>query len=381
MLYCFDKLLPWDYSKREMAISKMNQNGILYDNKLKVFTDFDGNIIDIKSKLIFPRTGETQIHDMNDEIIKQGGIPIMSNNDVEIVKSWPNYYSTERKCKIFKGKDLINPDIGKEIEEVYGKEIFFKTKAKNFSAVIPVKLLLDEECALHKTLMHHLEDDFIISKKVNIAEDNYGSKEYRCFVVNNEIYNISRYTTTILHSIEPEVLEFAESIVEKLKGIFPDYYVLDLFEYQIEDQSCIDVLEFNPIQAAGLYLYSSCMKKSNDILHEKTNNVSYEFIDKIDKCTTNGVISSEPSNHYDYPNGFSNHLRSICFNGDIGTSFVQGLHLSSKDFASHEPIFNPTNAFCIEDDFFSKLKPFEPKNLCDENEEKPKIMVKENKNY
>ena len=87
MLYCFDKNLPWDYSKREMAISKMNQNGILYDNKLKIFTDFDGNIIDIKSKLIFPRTGETQIHDMNDEIIKQGGIPIMSNNDVEIVKS------------------------------------------------------------------------------------------------------------------------------------------------------------------------------------------------------------------------------------------------------------------------------------------------------
>ena len=32
--------------------------------------DIDGNIIDIKSKLIFPRTGETQIHDMNDEIIK-----------------------------------------------------------------------------------------------------------------------------------------------------------------------------------------------------------------------------------------------------------------------------------------------------------------------
>ena len=49
MLYCFDKNLPWDYSKREMAISKMNQNGILYDNKLKIFTDFDGNIIDIKS--------------------------------------------------------------------------------------------------------------------------------------------------------------------------------------------------------------------------------------------------------------------------------------------------------------------------------------------
>ena len=189
---------------------------------------------------------------MNDEIIKRGGIPILSNDDIDMIESWPNYYSTERKCKIFKGKDLVNSDIVKEIEETYGEEIFFKTKVKNFSAIIPVSLLLDEECVLHKTLMHHLEDDFIISKKVNVAEDTYGSKEYRCFVVNNEIYNISRCTTTILHGIEPEVLEFAKSIVEKLKGVFPDYYVLDLFEYQVDGHNNIDVLEFNPIHAAGL---------------------------------------------------------------------------------------------------------------------------------
>lgn len=56
--------------------------------------------------------------------------------------------------KILKGKDLVNSYIV--------KEIFFKTKVKNFSAIIPVNLLLDQECALYKTLMHHLEDDFII---------------------------------------------------------------------------------------------------------------------------------------------------------------------------------------------------------------------------
>lgn len=377
MLYCFDKLLPWDYSKREMAISKMNNNGILYDSKLKIFTDFDGNIIDIKGKLIFPRTGGAQINDMNDEIIKQGGIPILFNNEVEMVESWPNYYSTERKCKIFKGKNLVNPVIVKEIEEIYGKEIFFKTKAKNFSAIIPVTLLLDQECALYKTLMHHLEDEFIISKKVNVVEDAYGLKEYRCFVVNNEIYNISRYTTTILHSIEPAVLEFAKSIVEKLKGVFPDYYVLDLFEYQVNGHNSIDVLEFNPIQAAGLYLYNSCMKKSDDILHENSNNISYEFIDRIDECTLEGKISSEASNLYDYPNGFSNHLRSICLTGNIGTSFVHGLHLSDKDFARHSPIFNPTNAVLLEDDFL--LRKEEPNNLSDEMTEKLKKLLKENK--
>lgn len=377
MLYCFDKLLPWDYSKREMAISKMNDNGILYDSKLKVFTDFDGNVIDIKGKLIFPRTGGEQINDMNDEIIKQGGIPILSNNKVDMVEKWPDYYLTERKCKIFKGKDLVNSYIVKEIEEIYGEEIFFKTKVKNFSAIIPVNLLLDQECALYKNLMHHLEDDFIISKKVNIVEDAYGTKEYRCFIVNNEIYNISRYTTTILHSIEPKVLEFAESVVENLKGVFPNYYVLDLFEYQVFDHKCFDVLEFNPIQAAGLYLYNSCMKKNDDILHENSNNVSYEFIDKFDECTTEGKISSEASILYDYPNGFSNHLRSICLTGDVEATFVHGLHLSSKDFARHNPIFNPTTAVLVEDDFL--LGKEEQNDLSDEMSEKLKKLLKENK--
>lgn len=35
----------------------MNDKVILYDSKLKMFTDFDGNLIGIRGKLIFPRTG------------------------------------------------------------------------------------------------------------------------------------------------------------------------------------------------------------------------------------------------------------------------------------------------------------------------------------
>ena len=97
MLYCFDSRLPWEYSKKEMAISKMNNNGILYDNKLKKFMDFDGNIVDIKNKLIFPRTGINHIYNMNNEIVHQGGIPVVSNEQVKVVENWPNYYADKRK--------------------------------------------------------------------------------------------------------------------------------------------------------------------------------------------------------------------------------------------------------------------------------------------
>lgn len=90
---------------------------------------------------------------------------------------------------------------------------------------IPTKLLLDEECAFYKTLLHHLDDEFIISRKANIVEDEYGKKEYRCFVVNNEIYNISRFTTSVLHDIDFKILNEATKIIESLKEVFPNFYV------------------------------------------------------------------------------------------------------------------------------------------------------------
>lgn len=54
------------------------------------------------------------------------------------------------------------------------------------------------------------------------------------------------------------------------------------------------------------------MKKSDDILHSNLKKISYEFIDKIEECTTVGRVFNDRSNLYDIPNSFSNHLRSIC---------------------------------------------------------------------
>jgi len=380
MIYCFDSRLPWDYSKKEMAISKMNNNGILYDNELKKFMDFDGNIVDIKNKLIFPRTGINHIYNMNNEIVLQGGIPVVSNEQVKVVENWPNYYADKRKSRIVKGYDLVDESTVKEIELCYGKQIFIKTKFKNFSGVISIDLLEDEKCAFYKTLLHHLDDDFIISKKVDILEDDYGKKEYRCFILNNEIYNISRFTTTVLHNIDNKILEEAQKIVKKIKNVFPDYYVLDLFEYQLDGKKCIDVVEFNPINASGLYLYNSCINKSEDILHSNLKKISYEFIDNIDECTIEGEVFNERQNLYNFPNGFSSHLRSICLVGNIGTSFIHGLNFSEKDFARHNPIFNFSLMEEMDDD--NSLRQDElnvPEELSKGQVKKLQKLLKENK--
>lgn len=372
MLYCFDiglKTLDSDYSEREMALSKINGNGILYDGDLKEFRDSNGNIFDITGKVIFPRTGVSQIYDMNDEIVKQGGIPIITNEQIDLVVDWPNYYTTDRKTQIFKGKDLINIDVVKNLEKEYGKEIFIKTKDKNFNGVIPISLLKDDECAFYITLTHHLDEEFIISEKINILEDEYGKKEYRCFIVDNQVYNISRLTTEVLHKIDEDVLLKVQDIVEQMKDKFPKYYVVDLFEYEKDGEVNIDVVEFNPIHASGLYLYNSCMEKSNDLLHSNLKNVSHEFIGDINEFVTNGSMINNRDNLYNMTGSFSYNLRSVCVFGEIGGWTT--LKISEEDFSSHPKSDGIFFEEIESDDYFTR-KMSEP----DYDEETLKLLEK-----
>lgn len=363
MLYCFDSRLPFDYSKLEMELSKTNGNGILYDNKLKKFIDFDDNEVNINGKLIFPRTGAIQIYEMNDKIVNQGGILIVTNKQIDMIEDWPKYYLTDRKMQILTGAELIDSNVISKLENIYGKELFLKTKSKNFSSVIPIELLKDKECAFYKALSYHLDEDFIVSERVDITEDQYGMREYRCFIVNNQVYNISRLTVDVLHKIDNKVLEKAEEVVNSLKNKISGYYVLDLFEYQSNGCSYIDVLELNPIHSSGLYLYNSAMEKSYDMLHEDVRNVSREFSEKVDECSIDGYVINNRDSLYDIRNSFAGDLRSICLTGDRGLLFSTRTNLSVSEFARHTKMYEfehmkpitDEELFMSEDDFVFSL--------------------------
>lgn len=372
MLYCFDKKLNFDYSKSEMLMAQKRNNGILYDSTTKEFEDFVGNKIDITGKLIFPRTGVAQAFDMNNEIINNGGIPIINNDEINYINNWPNHYVANRKIEIFKGKDLINPGVIEYIRKEYGEYIFLKTKDKNFSSIIPIELLNDKECVFYKALRYHLEDDFIISEKIDILEDEYGLREYRCFIINNEIYNISRFTTNVFHKIDKNILEKLKQIVEDLKDNFPNSYVLDLCEYKMDNQIYIDVVEFNSIESSGIYLYNSIMEKSENLLHSDITKISEEFLDKKEDCSVEGKMFNERNNLYNVPNSFSSDLRSIYLTGDIGLTYSAEINsLSIEQFASHKKLFDFENMEPLtdddlisdEEDLFTSLKDDIPEDM------------------
>ena len=88
-----------------------------------------------------------------------------------------------------------------------------------------------------------------------------GTKEYRCVVIDGKIYNISRFTFFQNHKIENKVLDFASNIVKN----YPGTYVVDLME---DSKGLIDIVEFNPIEASGMYLYNSICDMSLDLKHD-----------------------------------------------------------------------------------------------------------------
>lgn len=352
MIYCFDSRLDFDCFEYEIALAKKNKNGILYDREAKTFIDFEGKEYNIKGLELLPRTAVAQIKDLNEEIEKQNGISLSPNEDVTKINEWIKYYSPERKMEILTGKDLTDEETILRLENEYGKNILLKTVTKNFSSVIPIELLKNRECIFFKALEEHREDSFMISEVVDIVKDKYGLQEYRVFVLNNEIYNISRMTSTVFHSIDESIITRALQIIGFLKDKFPSYYVMDLAEYFNDGKRVIDVVEFNTIQASGLYLYNSVMNKSDDLLHKCLTSIALEFANQKDKCTYEGEMINERRNLYDIPHSFSSDLRSLCLVGTIGVISSDHKHFSCEDFKKTPqiPTFEPLSSL---DDLFS----------------------------
>lgn len=266
---------------------KNYRNVCFFDEEQKIFLSSTLNPIDINGKTIIPIGYIGIEQDFFDAIRTNGGlIPCGLENNSAIVH-WPEFYEPKRKIQIIKGRELIDPFVLEYIEATYGLEIFFKTLEKSYSDKVTVDNLRNDRTLIYNALKLHPGDEFIISEYVDLIEDEIGTKEYRVFVYNNQILNISRNTQMILHSIDENIFIKALEIVEKLKGkAFPSAYVLDLGEYIDKNgQVQIDVIEFNDFVTSGHYLYNSVdFLPCDDMLHEDINNIAIEFRPLIAFC-------------------------------------------------------------------------------------------------
>lgn len=297
--------------------------GIVYNREKNIFEDLDGNPILIGDKKIIPHTGVYESNSLISAIRENNGISIISEEDLVRTSHWINAYNTKRKTEIVTGAQLLDSSFIEYIENNYGKEIFFKTVNKDYSSFLNVDFLRDPESLVARTLKYHLQDEFIISEKMEILSDEIGPLEYRCFVIDKKVISISRFTDHIMHRIDAKVLEELQKVIDSIDyENFPSSFVVDLCECKDEIGNMFDVIEFNDLCGSGTYLYNSFLPfETSSILHEDITCVALEKQKYKSNLVTEGKCGLAASKTFEKPRSFANDLKNIRLKGSVGGYF------------------------------------------------------------
>lgn len=288
MLYCFSfKNLKGNKRVNAEIEEAMRLDVFIYYDKDKdVFLDKDDNPVDIKNKEVIPITGILQMKDLFNALMRHEAILLNSLNDINIVKEWYKHIITKRKIVSFKGKMLNDTNFLEYLKTVFNKDqVFLKTKEKDYNGTIDFSLLFDPESDLRKAFEYHQDDEFILSDVVNLNNDEYGRIEYRIFVMKGKIMNISRVVDEVYHPVDSDAIDYVMQVLDNLPDLFPTTFVIDIFKHD----NVFDILEFNPFEGSGKYLYNSIFTFSDDLIHEDIENVpnerkylelTYDFVEK-----------------------------------------------------------------------------------------------------
>lgn len=299
---------------------------LFYDEKEDIFLDKDGNKVDIEGLDILPRTGVLQAERLVDAIYNHGGHSTwVKQGDYEKTLDWPDYIKTKRRNMIVSGREILeNPE---KIMEIFGVgDVFFKTKNKNYSQVLSMEKLLSKEGGFYEALKAHQDDDFILSDVVDIREDKYGMREFRGYVFDGQVGNISRVHDYLVGIVNPDFEFKIKEVLKELEGTdFPRSFVIDLFEYYDADGKVqIDVLECNPLVASGTYLYNSVFGTKGYLNHIPLSGSMdpYETIPDekmkygpVEMYSSESTVKGRPSICYELPGGFAADIISFSMFG------------------------------------------------------------------
>lgn len=253
----------YQITQEDVLLAKEKGKLLLFDLRNNTFVDENGNIVDISNKVIFPRSTIGDADLLLESIEKANGKPITARKDYNIVERWFEVVKTQRDFKLTTRGEL--EENLEEYENKFGKSFFVKTVKKGFSEVCvimdlnfddsktPSKLLMDSH--FHSVNMSIPKSDtpVLVYKALKIIRDDFGKREWRAFVVNNELLCLSRVSDDVV-PIEEYVYDKVRNKIREFEGIMPSSYVVDFFEYTDDNgETIFDICEFNPIVASGVY--------------------------------------------------------------------------------------------------------------------------------
>lgn len=171
-------------------------------------------------------------------------IPIINNRyERKIIDYWPIFaVGISRRVQVINGAAITY----EYIKEFYKDRAFVKTLHKHMSAIFP-----DDPYVLEYIMGGH---EAILSEVMDIKKDEEGTLEYRCYVINNKLNSISRYSDYKKIPVPRKAIEYAKKVIDMNKNVFVPHYILDICELT---DGYYDIVEFNCLESSGRYIDNS----------------------------------------------------------------------------------------------------------------------------
>lgn len=264
--------------------TKLNKCLFYVKDKNAFFSN--GKEVNIKGKVIFPRCAIFESEFLLSKIERAEATSICSMADKKKISSWPKYIQPFHHEVIETTKEEFCSNFEK-YKEKFGR-VFFKTKHKGFACeVLDISKktflgsFLDSDTQLedenqpispleirvfttrekngkinfNDTRFGFMDDktEVFAEKFIEIKKNNKHlgcPEEYRCFVLDGKLANISHYFCQE-QKVDKKLVEFAKKIVSILPKEFPKYFVLDICKFNNDGKTAFDIIEFNSIEASG----------------------------------------------------------------------------------------------------------------------------------
>ena len=266
-----DENTIWIKTKEQelMNAAKANNMLIVFDRSTKKFY-MDSEEINVKDKIIFPRSFISSEKELLNQLDKNGALSIQTKEDLEIIMNWPQKIQPVHRKII----QTTYEDFQNNIEKYKSifKNIFFKTANKsNTHCILKYFGYIDlegEKYFVTKPTLWNvsLKDSIFLSDVFESIEDDENDmdcKEYRAFVLNNTLLSISRSYVNYPTEVPNEVISFVEDQINKISSVpnFPSSYVLDAGQVLMDGNEVVDIIEFNSISSSGLEVCNHLVDK------------------------------------------------------------------------------------------------------------------------
>jgi len=257
-----DENITWIKTQEKKLMDTAREHGmlILFDRTSKKFY-FEQQEIDVKDKIIFPRSFIPYEKELLEELEENGAISLQTRSDLEGIENWPQKIQPIHRRVIQTSYEEFQ--LHAETYKSIFQTVFFKTAKKTHTHCIlkfygHVDIDGTKYFATKPILRNiNLNDSVFLSEAfqpIKDVENNMSCKEYRAFIINNSLLSVSRSYVDYPTEVPKDVIDFLEEQIKKAANTqdFPSSYVLDVGEVFIDGKEVIDIIEYNPISSSGL---------------------------------------------------------------------------------------------------------------------------------